>query len=89
MKLGKNRYYRRSRISESRFRRLLRAFALDLTATDAAQLTGLSGRRINDIYLKVRRRIAERCEQPSAFRSLIDNGDERCPCGQRRFDDAG
>lgn len=27
--------------------------------------------------------------QPSAFRSLIDNGDERCPCCQRRFDDAG
>jgi len=27
--------------------------------------------------------------QPSAFRSLIDNGDERCPCCQRQFDDAG
>lgn len=27
--------------------------------------------------------------QPSAFRSLIENGDERCPCCQRRFDDAG
>jgi hypothetical protein len=26
--------------------------------------------------------------QPSAFRSLVDNGDERCPCCQRRFDDA-
>jgi hypothetical protein len=27
--------------------------------------------------------------QPSAFRSLIHNGDERRPCCQRRFDDAG
>src|SRR5688500_6560617 len=72
MKPGKNRYYRRSRISESRFRRLLRAFALDLTATDAAQLTGLSVRRINDVYLKVRRRIAERCEQQSPFQGEVE-----------------
>ena len=27
--------------------------------------------------------------QSSAFRSQIDNGDERCPCCQRRFDDVG
>ena len=72
MKPGKNRYYRRSRISEARFRRLLRAFALDLTATDAAQLTGLSVRRINDVYLKVRRRIAERCEQQSPFQGEVE-----------------
>lgn len=72
MKSGKNRYYRRSRISEARFRRLLRAFALDLTATAAAQLTGLSIRRINDVYLKVRRRIAERCEQQSPFRGEVE-----------------
>ena len=72
MKSGKNRYYRRSRISEARFRRLLRAFALDLTATDAAQLTGLSARRINDVYLKVRRRIAQRCEQQSPFRGEVE-----------------
>ena len=45
MKSGKNRYYQRSKISEARFRRLMRAFALDLMATDAAQLTGLSVRR--------------------------------------------
>ncbi len=30
----KNRYYHRSRISERVFRRLLKAFAMDLTATD-------------------------------------------------------
>jgi transposase len=72
MKPGKNRYYRRSRISEARFRRLLRAFALVLTAIDAAQLTGLSGRRINDVYLKVRRRIAQRCEQQSPFQGEVE-----------------
>lgn len=35
MHQGKNRYDRRSRISEKVFRRLRRAFALDLTATSA------------------------------------------------------
>jgi transposase len=35
-----NRYYRRSRISEPRFRLLLQHFALDLSAAQAAQLTG-------------------------------------------------
>lgn len=72
MKAGKNRYYRRSRISEAKFRELMRAFALDLTASDAAELTGLSTRRINDIYLKVRRRIAEFCEQQSPYRGEVE-----------------
>ncbi|PJK07874.1 IS1595 family transposase, partial [Lysobacteraceae bacterium NML95-0200] len=34
---SKNRYYRHSKISKAKFRRLLRLFAMDLTATDAAQ----------------------------------------------------
>jgi hypothetical protein len=37
-----NPFYRRSRISAKKFRQLLRLFALDLTATDVAQLTGLT-----------------------------------------------
>jgi hypothetical protein len=70
MKAGKNRYYRRSRISVAQFRELMRAFALDLTASDAAELTGLSTRRINDIYLKVRGKTAEFREfnRPAAVR---------------------
>jgi hypothetical protein len=43
---GKNKYYRRSKIGQSKFRQLLRLFALDLTATDAAQLCHLSVRSI-------------------------------------------
>ena len=62
-----NRYYRRSKIGEARFRRLLRLFALDPTATDAAELTGLSVRSVNDIYLRVRERLAEAAERLSPF----------------------
>ena len=72
MKHGKNRYYRRSRISEKVFRRLIRVFAMDLTATDAAKLTGLSVRSVNSIYLKLRQRIAGHCETQSPVRGVIE-----------------
>lgn len=72
MNTGKNKYYRRSRISAKVFRRLIRAFAMDLTATDAAELTGLSVRSVNPIYLKVRQRIAEHCEAQSPFRGEVE-----------------
>jgi hypothetical protein len=44
MSTGKNKYYVRSHISEKLFRRLIRLFALDLTASEAAAMTGLSVR---------------------------------------------
>ena len=72
MKRRRNRYYRRSRIAEPLFRRLIRAFAMDLTATDAAELTGLSVRAANDIYLKLRRRVAADCEASSPFRGEVE-----------------
>lgn len=72
MKTRKNRYYRRSRIAEPIFRRLIKAFAMDLTATDAAELTGLSVRSVNTIYLKIRQRIAERCEAQNPFRGEVE-----------------
>jgi len=60
-----NPFYRRSRISAKKFRQLLRLFALDLTATDAAQLTGLTRKTVTTIFLKIRERIAEECERES------------------------
>ena len=56
--VNKNRYYKHSRITAAKFRQIIRHFALDFTATDTAQLTGLSVRAVNGIYLKLRRRIA-------------------------------
>ena len=60
-----NPFYRRSRISAKKFRQLLRLFALDLTATDVAQLTGLTRKSVTTIFLKIRGRIAEECERQS------------------------
>jgi len=61
----KNRYFSRSKISEAKFRQILRYFAMDLTATDCAQLSGISVRSVNSIYLRIRRRLAQYCEQVS------------------------
>ena len=60
---GLNKYYRRSKISEPRFRRVARCFALDLTSTETAVLTGLSRRSVNDIYGRIRQRLSEDCER--------------------------
>ena len=72
MNKGKNRYYKFSKISEARFRRLLRAFAMDLTASDAARLTGISLRSVNAIYLKIRRRVAAYCEEQSPYSGEVE-----------------
>jgi transposase len=58
---GKNRYFKNPKISEGRFRRLLKAFALDLTASDAPRLTDISICSLNTIYLRMRLRIAVYC----------------------------
>ena len=63
--IQKNRYFRHSKISEAKFRQVMRYFAMDLTATDCAELSGVSVRSVNTIYLRVRRRLAEHCEQVS------------------------
>lgn len=53
----KNRYFKNSKLSEAKFREILRYFALDLTATECSALGHVSVRSINDIYLKIRHRL--------------------------------
>jgi len=55
---AKNRYYSRSRITEAKFRQIIRFFAMDFTASDTAKLTSISVRSINTIYIKLRKKIA-------------------------------
>jgi transposase len=50
----KNRYLKRSHISEAKFRSILRCFCLDLTATNTALLTDISRNSINRIYASLR-----------------------------------
>ena len=69
----RNRYYRRARLSECKFREVVRCFALDMSASDTARLTGISIRSINTIFLKIRQRMAQETERHSIFNFLPDN----------------
>ena len=51
---ARNRYYRRARLSERKFRDIVRCFATDLNASDTARLTGITTRSVNPIFLKLR-----------------------------------
>jgi transposase len=62
-----NKYQKRSRISEAKFRQLIKLFALDIEATKIAELTGLSRKTINRVLYKIRIRIAAYCQQQSPF----------------------
>lgn len=62
-----NRYYRRSRIAEKKFREIIKYFALDLTANRTAELTGLTHKTVNQIYLKIRQRLVEESQRQSPF----------------------
>ena len=67
-----NRYYKYAKLSEVVFRRIVRCFVLDLTATQTARLTGISVRSINAIYLKLRRRMAHICESIAPLNGIIE-----------------
>ena len=68
----KNRYYKCSKISERKFREIIRYFARDLTASDTSRLSSISIRSINNIYLKLRKRIVQECEQLAPLRGVIE-----------------
>lgn len=67
-----NKYVYRSRISEAKFRQLLKLFCLDLTATQAAEITGLSRNSVNKYLKTIRQRIAEFCEVESPFSGQVE-----------------
>ena len=54
----KNRYYFRSRIAEAKFRQIIRFFAMDFTASDAAKLTNIA--KFLNIYYTGRHGIFKR-----------------------------
>jgi transposase len=62
-----NRYYKRSKISERKFRQIVRYFAMDFTASDVAQLTGLTRKTVTVIFLRIRQRVAAECERASPY----------------------
>jgi len=68
----KNKYVNRSRISEGKFRDIVKHFSLDLPAQNIAVLTNLNRNTVNRYLLEIRKHIAEFCEQQSPFQGEIE-----------------
>ncbi|MCH7696944.1 MAG: IS1595 family transposase [Proteobacteria bacterium] len=68
----KNRYAKRSRISEAKFRQLVKLFCLDLTATQIAAISHLNINTVDKYLFGIRQRIAEYCESESPFKGDIE-----------------
>ena len=69
----KNKYIIRSRISEAKFREILRLFCADLTSTSVSELTGISRVTTNKIFNSIRLRILD--HQEGINNSLKFTGD--------------
>jgi transposase-like protein len=78
-----NRYYRCSKISEGKFRQLVRCFALGLTVSKTTEFTSLTRKSVIMIYLKIRERIAQECERASPFSLCEVEVDESYFVGRR------
>ena len=63
----KNKYIIRSRISDKKFRDILKLFCLDIEAKKVSELTSISRITINKIFDKLRILIASKCELESPF----------------------
>src|SRR5215469_17454493 len=61
----KNKYIIRSRISEDKFRDILKVFCLDIEAIKCSELSGINHNTAGNIYDKIRQRIYEDCERNS------------------------
>ena len=68
----KNKYVNRSRISEPKFREIVKYFSLDIEAQKVAHLTKLNRNTINRYFNLIRQRIAEFCESETPFHGEIE-----------------
>jgi transposase-like protein len=68
----KNKYAKRSHISERKFQQLVRLFAADLDASQIAQLISLNRNTVNRYVMKIRQRLVEYCEAHSPFSGEIE-----------------
>lgn len=62
----------RAKISKKKFHQILRAFALDLTATQIAALTNLNRNTVNRYLTLIRQAVAFFCEHESPFSGEIE-----------------
>lgn len=67
-----NKYALRSKISESKFRELIKLLSIDLDASQIAKVTGLNRNTVNRYLLAIRERIAEFCERQAPVLGVVE-----------------
>ena len=68
----KNKYIYRSRISEKKFREILKLFCLDLEAKKVAEISKISQKTIDKIFKQLRLLMLKECEQISKLDGEIE-----------------
>ena len=68
----KNRCCKNSKLSESKFRELVKYLAADLTGLQIARLSGLNRNTVNRYLRLIRERIAAYCEQELLFSGPVE-----------------
>ena len=68
----RNKYYKRSKISERKFREIVKYFSMDLEATKIAELSGVSRKSINKYLNAMREKITVFCQKESPFSGEIE-----------------
>ena len=71
-KKPKNKYCNRSRISETKFREIIRYFCADLTAEKTSEFTRLNRNTINNIYQKLRERILSETKKEDGLSGEVE-----------------
>lgn len=71
----KNKYVRRAKITEVQFRKMVKYFVEDLSATQIAEKISLNRNTVNRYLNEIRSRIAEFCEQYNPFQEELLNED--------------
>lgn len=71
----KNKYIYRSRISEAKFREILKFFYLDLEAVKVAQICKISEKTIDKIFKQIRILMLKECENKRSGGEWNETGD--------------
>jgi transposase-like protein len=67
-----NKYAHRAKISEYHVRRIVKLFALDISATNIAELTDLNRDTVNRYLMAVRKRMAQACQREAKLAGDIE-----------------
>ncbi len=70
--IQENKYINSSKISEAKFREIVKYFVADLSATQIATLSGISRNSINKYIMEIRHRLYDFCSSESPFIALGD-----------------